>query len=66
MTHGDARDPHRPVKPAPEELRKPATVRATKGDAARAERVKAALKANIGRRKAQLQARDAAEGEQDG
>jgi hypothetical protein len=38
---------------------------ATKGDAARAERVKAALKANIGRRKAQAQARDAAEGDGD-
>jgi|JI7StandDraft_1071085.scaffolds.fasta_scaffold1846254_2 hypothetical protein len=38
---------------------------ATKGDAARAERVKAALKANIGRRKAQAQARDASEGDGD-
>ena len=38
---------------------------ATKGDAARAARVKAALKANIGRRKAQAEARGGAEGDGD-
>jgi hypothetical protein len=42
----------------PQAARKVKSVKGTKGDAAREARIKAALKANIARRKAQARARD--------
>ena len=52
MTKGKPQDPS-----AGDGARRVQSVRGTKGDAAREARVKAALKANIARRKAQTKAR---------
>ena len=61
MTQDDpkAASPDKAIQPAaPQPARKVMSVKGTKGDAAREARIKAALKANIARRKAQARARD--------
>jgi len=61
MTQDDptAKDPNDAAHPAASLVaRKVKSVKGTKGDNAREARIKAALKANIARRKAQARARD--------
>ena len=62
MTRQTDTDPAQPA-PRTDEARKVQSVKGTKGDPTKEARVKAALKANIARRKAQSRARN--EGETD-
>lgn len=69
MTGGMTQDTptnHQIPKPSETGARRVQSVRGTKGDSARAARVKAALKANIARRKAQARARDCDCGDEGG